>query len=297
MFGRRAVLLLGATAGLLLLALGACSPIRGYPADPEDTTATLSALQAYFAVEKDAQYSQLPAGSPQRLNLRNEIVLNRIRAYDIEFDDFEKRLNGDANSLTVGGDLVLLILNGLGATTGAASTKAALAAASAGVIGAQAAIDKDLYYQKTLPALLAQMEANRTTVKLTILTGLNLDDSKYPLVRAELDLDALKRAGGIPASIQNITQKAVDQTAESQQKIEDLRSAPFNQLPSTKRLMAWLFPNGQKTPDVNNLNKLQGWINKQPAPLSNFAPAAFASNAGPDLEAARQKAITDLQVP
>lgn len=295
MVGRHAIRLVGATAGLLLLALGACSPIQGYPADPEDTTTTLNALQAYFAVEKDAQYSQLPAGSPQRLNLRNEIVLNRIRAYDIEFDDFEKRLNGDANSLTVGGDLVLLILNGLGATTGGGATKAALAAA--GVVGAQAAIDKDLYYQKTLPALLAQMEANRTAVKLSILTGLNLDDSKYPLVRAELDLDALKRSGGIPASIQNITQQAVDQTAESQQKIEDLLSAPFNQLPSTKRLMTWLFPNGQKTPDGGNLNKLQGWINKQPAPLSNFAPAAFASNAGPDLEAARQKAITDLQVP
>jgi hypothetical protein len=284
-------------AVLTALSLAACSPLRGYPADPEDTATTLASLQDYFRVEKDTQYNQLPADSTARLTLRNEIVLSRIRAYDIEFDDFEKRLNGDANSVTAGGDLLLLILNGLGATTGAAATKAALAAASAGVVGAQAAIDKDLYYQKTLPALLAQMEANRIAVKLTILTGLNLDDSKYPLSRAELDLDTLKRAGGIPASIQTITRQAGDQTEVSRQKIEDLRSAPFNNLPSTKRILAWLFPNGRKAPDVGNFAKLQAWIDKQPPPLSNFGPGAFADNTGPDLEAPRLRAIADLQIP
>jgi len=144
MTSRSAIPTVGAAAALLILVLSACSPLRGYPSDPEDTTATLTALQPYFGVAKDTEYSNSAIGSPRRQQLRDEIVLNRIRAYDIAFDDFERRLNGDGNSLTVGSDLLLLVLNGLGATTGTAATKSALAAASAGIVGAQAAIDKDL---------------------------------------------------------------------------------------------------------------------------------------------------------
>jgi hypothetical protein len=69
-----------------------------------------------------------------------------MRAYDITFADFEKRLYGDGNAVTLGSDLAGLILAGLTATTGNAATKSVLGAASAGVIGAKAAIDKDLYY-------------------------------------------------------------------------------------------------------------------------------------------------------
>ena len=73
-----------------------------------------------------------------------------------------------------------LVLSGLGATTGGAATKAALAAASAGVIGAQGVISKDLYYQRTVPALLAQMEANRARATLVILQGIQKSESDYP---------------------------------------------------------------------------------------------------------------------
>lgn len=125
---RPAIWIAGAAAALFILTLAACSPIRGYPADPEDTTATLDALKPYFGVDQDKQYNSLAIGSPARLALRNEIVLGRMRAFNLEFDDFERRLNGDANGTTAGGDLVLLILGGLGATTGASATKAALAA-------------------------------------------------------------------------------------------------------------------------------------------------------------------------
>jgi hypothetical protein len=44
-------------------------------------------------------------------------------------------------------------------------------------VGAQAAINRDLYYQRTLPALLAQMEANRAKVELTIMNGLAKSDN------------------------------------------------------------------------------------------------------------------------
>ena len=111
---------------------------------------------------------------------------------------------------------MVLTLAGLGATTGDAATKAALAAASAGVVGAQGAISKDLYYQRTLTALLAQMEANRDKVKLNILNGLSQTDAQYSLYHADLDLDALQRASGLPDAIGGITEQAAAQKATAQ---------------------------------------------------------------------------------
>jgi hypothetical protein len=60
-----------------------------------------------------------------------------------------------------------LATNAVATVTGGEVTKAALAAGSAFMVGTQGAISKDLFYQRTIPALLAQMEANRTDAKTT----------------------------------------------------------------------------------------------------------------------------------
>src|SRR5258708_1086720 len=169
--------------------LASCAPIQGYPKDPEDTDATLAALTPYFNGAREGEYFLLSDVGGARTQMRNAIVLARMRGYDITFADFEKRLYGDGNGVTLGGDLVALVLTGLTATTGNAATKAALGAAATGVIGAKSAIDKDLYYQKTVPALLAQMEADRLKALAPITAGLLLPDAKYTLMQAYIDLD------------------------------------------------------------------------------------------------------------
>ncbi len=148
-----------------------------------------------------------------------------MRAYNIEFDNFEKNLWAEGNIITTGGDLIALVLAGLGATTGSAGTKAALSAATAGVVGAQAAINRDLYYQRTLPALLAQMEANRANVELTVLNGLAKSDSEYPLYKAEIDLESLKNAGSMPSAISVITQKSSQDNQSAQKQLAALFTA------------------------------------------------------------------------
>ncbi len=150
------------------------------------------------------------SGDDARTQKRNEIILARMRGYDIEFVDFERQLYGQSNTVTIGSDIVGLILGGLTATTGNATTKAALGAASIGVLGANTAINKDLYYQKTIPALLAQMEANRLKAKLPILQGLAQPESKYSLMLAYIDLDSYKSAGSIPGAISSVTQDAAN---------------------------------------------------------------------------------------
>jgi hypothetical protein len=120
----------------LAVGTSGCSSIDGYPVDPENTSATLTKLGPYFDGTEEKLY--IVATSPARQQKRDEIVLARLRAYDIEFSNFERGLFGQGNSITAGGDLIALILAGLTATTGNAATKAALGAASGGVVGAQA---------------------------------------------------------------------------------------------------------------------------------------------------------------
>jgi hypothetical protein len=218
---------IGLTVAALFILLAGCAPILGYPNDPENTDATLAALAPYFNGTQEAQYAAL-SDPAQRAAKRNEIVLARVRGYDIEFNDFERRLYGDGSSVSLGSDLVGLILGGLTATTGNAATKSALGAASAGVIGAKTAIDKDLYYQKTIPALLAQMEADRLKALAPITAGLKQSDADYPLMQAYIDLDAYKTAGSIPTAINAVNQSAGNAKDEAQAVITFQRaSAPL----------------------------------------------------------------------
>ena len=209
--------------------LAGCAPILGYPKDPEDTDATLAALAPYFNGVAETDY--LATADPAlRATKRNAIVLARMRGYDIEFSDFERRLYGDGSAVSLGSDLVGLVLGGLTATTGGAATKSALGAASAGVIGAKSAIDKDLYYQKTVPALLAQMEADRLKALLPVTVGLKQSDADYPLMQAYIDLDAYKNAGSIAAAINAVNQSAGNAKDDAQTAITIERKSAKDQL-------------------------------------------------------------------
>jgi hypothetical protein len=145
---------------LCLSSLFACAPIQGYPLDPEDMSVALQNLKPYFDGTVESKYLVEPDDAA-RTRIRNRIIYARTRGYDIEFSDFQKSLYSQSNIISAGSDLAGLVLGGLTATTGNAATKAALGAASVGILGANAAISKDLYYQKTIVAMIAQMDANR----------------------------------------------------------------------------------------------------------------------------------------
>ena len=115
--------------------LCSCSSVQGYPNDPENSSAVLASLSGYFdPTVVDAQYFNA-SGEDERRRVRDLIVLNRMRAYDIEFDNFERGLYGEANSIEAGGNLIVTALGAVGATSGGTVTKAALNAASGAVTG------------------------------------------------------------------------------------------------------------------------------------------------------------------
>lgn len=283
------------TAVALIVGLTtACSAIEGYPTDPLNNAATLASLQnKYFSDTAEADYDR--ARGDERQALRDRIVYARIQAYDIHFSQFQRALNANANTINVGADIIGVALGGLGAVIADAATKSALAAASAGVLGAQGAINKDLYYQKTVAALIAQMEANRDEAKAAILLNLKLPDAVYPLRRAYVDLSGLNDAGSLPAAISVITQKADAAKAEAQAKIQQTVKLTYSTSSSTKLLDEWLSPDG--IPNVKRMKALQDWLDKNYR-NSNIPAAGLAGtdDAKGLYEAIRKKALADKQL-
>jgi hypothetical protein len=300
----------GRSAATLIVAatLVGCATVEGYPKDPESAS-TLAALQAiYFGPQSEADYDKASgsdeASAALRQSIRNRIVLGRMRAYDIEFSRFERALSSSGNSMSAGADLAALVLNGLGATVGGVGTKSALSAASGGVIGAQGVVNKDLFYQKAVPALISQMQANRSKVKLVIYTGLEQSDRQYPLQRADSDLANLNDAGSIPNAIGNITQSSKAEESDTEKEIEN-RSFGYSTSPSAIAIRAWLAPN--KKVDATHFKALSDWLaNNKDVSLRNLNPAELAtlgSTSDPaladKLEQARQSALADptLDIP
>jgi hypothetical protein len=281
---------------LTVLSVYGCAAIAGYPRDPENSSATLKVLKPYFDPAKDAQYAALNDATQKRA-MRDIIVFSRVRSYDIEFAEYEKALWGTGNSVTLGGDLLVLALGGLATTATRTSAKTAYAAAATGVVGGGAAISRDLYFQRTLPALLAQMEANRAKVKLRILSGIKQSDTDYSLPLAELDLGDLKNAGGLPAAVGSITQAATGDKQATQTKIDALRNGTVSETSTTKRLRAWTTPNGQ--PDQARMKALQDWMEADAtdAGLHELPAEVLIDLDNPQMEAARVRAISDLNVP
>jgi len=297
-------------AFIWIAALTSCASTGGYPHDPE-TDANLQVLEVnYFAPNSECEckynklrlkYSESKLASDADLlkAMRDEIVLSRIHVYDIEFSRFQRLLAGSGNAVSVGGDLAVLTLSGLAAVTGGAAAKSALSAASGGIVGAQGSINKDLYYQKTIPAIISQMEANRAKVKLAIFEGLKLSDAEYSLQRAYVDLSELNDAGSIPSAISNITQASTEMKNKAQDEIRGTYATSA----SARRIRAWLHPQGKM--DLNRFKALDTWAKKnypdlnQNLPLASLLATEQASVQGYDLEAIRRSAVTDptLNIP
>jgi hypothetical protein len=280
------VLSLTAVVSSLLL-VSACSSVQGYPNDPENSTVVLASLSTYFDPSLDQQYD-LTTDPLARQRLRDTIVLNRMRAYDIEFDSFERSLYGEANYVEAGGNLVVTALGAVGATSGGLVTKAALNAASGAITGAQGIISKELYYQRTIPALISQMEADRTVAKTYILLGLKQPDSAYSLVQAYADLESLKNAGGIPRAISTVTQTASSNAKEANQDLQIVSTSSFTFSSSASRdqIRAWLYPGG--VINAPRRSALLAWMAQHGIKTSMVA---FLSDK--QFESQRQKAIHD----
>lgn len=251
---------------------GCSATFQGSPAILPDSQNALKQLDPYYASVMKEYYGN----NRDKKELRNEFIETRLAVIDDQYLCFKQRLYIESVSSNLGVDTAVLGLNLAGTLTPAASAKAILAAVSGGLIGTRAAAEKELYFEKTMPALLSQMEALRKNVRADIIKNMQLEVDSYPLSQAEYDLQQYYVAGTIPGAIVGITTEAVHaenqatalmaDTIKSNLEAKGYKVSPYQKDDAGDILHEFVFPGGK--PNDDNLKKLQSWMTENHIPGS-----------------------------
>ena len=211
-----------AVLALLLTALTGCASIDSAPPRFGTEVNALKAADAHF----DGILRRYLAAQPQKQKeLRNGFIETRTALIDQAYAGFRQTLYTQRVGMNVGVDLATLGLNAVGAVTGSAPAKTGLHALSGGLIGSKASIDKNVFFDRTMPALLAQMEAQRSALRLRMMGGMMVDTSRYPLMQARADLEEYYAAGTMVGAIGSITTQAmVEQKGQTDELLRRLPS-------------------------------------------------------------------------
>jgi hypothetical protein len=200
-----------AAAALAALSLAGCASIRG--TQEPVTKADLQSTLCPTAAEVD-QFDGL-AGVARR-NFRDKVVLSCVKAIDRRYADFRADLQREqvGTSLVTGIASQSLSTAAALGTGGAAKT---LAGVSSLITGVGASINKDVFYQQTLPAIEASMDARRTKILTSIINAENADPEaqRYTLERAGFDLSEYAAAGDLYAAIGELTKTATAAAASA----------------------------------------------------------------------------------
>lgn len=233
--------------------LDGCAALRNYPVRPNNVDTELQALRRYF------DPAEIQKGG-NTIAWRNEVVNSQILAIDLQFTAFEQELARENVGVNTAVDMTVI---GLGAATGVAggaAAKSILGAISGGITGAKGIIDKDIFYSKTMPVLLSQMEAQRKVQLVKIRTGLTADANQDPLLEARqytlsealIDVEEYYKAGSIPAALQGIIEQsgATGQKATTDLKQLTAASAEHvRQITSARKTFNALFNAWNSAPD------------------------------------------------
>lgn len=191
---------------LLFEILSGCATVR-YGGAPEPS----------FNVEKDLEQLEsqfLPADSitefyknPTKEN-RNRFISGRLTLMNIRYIQFIRKLSSERQLVDSATEMLVLGLNIAGASFSDAVTKTVLAGLAAGTTGSKQIIDKNYYFEKTVPALVGQMNAERKKALVPILTGVRSTLEEYPFAQAVTALYNYYNAGTFSGAIQAIQAEA-----------------------------------------------------------------------------------------
>lgn len=167
--------------------------------------------------------NQVTNGTASRA-YRDAFIAVHLAAIDARFYEFRGKLSAQSKSANLGLELGVLALTGAGSvvTTPLANI---LSAGGAGLTGTKAAVSKEVYFERTLPAIMASIEARRIAARAPILAGLAKDVAGYPLVQAIADLYAYQNSASIDGAIGQITASAAGEVVRAEDLYTDITPA------------------------------------------------------------------------
>jgi len=200
--------------------VGCKSSEWGAPVPPASSQEDIDAIVKQFseAMLIDEYYND------PSTEARNRFVAARLTVTNLRYIQFVKTLTTNKQLLDSATEILTMGLGVAGTVVGATDAKSVLAAVSASVSGAKISIDKNFYYEKTIPALVAAMNASRKEILVTIMKGTVSDLEVYPFEKAVADLHEYYFAGTLLGAIQSIQTDAG--VKEAKHSVEIAKLAP-----------------------------------------------------------------------
>lgn len=206
---------------IVVFGLGGCVGLTQFPVVSKDYNQALRDLDADYAVTVNWIYGPdiiegtgagttpstgstksafVPPSAEEQKRIRRAMMERRMAVIDAYFKEFQAGLVKENVGSEFGTELLSVGVGAAGSLVPETASQI-LSAVSGGLAGAQAAYGKAALYEKTMSALLAQMQAGRKAVAAQIFQRWNLDLDQYPMWMARTDLDAYYFAGSLPGAI------------------------------------------------------------------------------------------------
>lgn len=214
-WGNRRILL---AASCLLPLLTGCASFAGLP-EPVIATndVVMLASKAPYRIEDAA--ALIAASGDTTLGYRNAFIAVQLAAIDARYLQFRRKLAMQSKGANFGLEIGTLALAGGGAVAGERLANI-LSAGGAGLTGTKAALSKEVYFEKALPALLASMEAHRLAARAPLVAGMRKTIAEYPTAQAIADLFLLQNSASLDNAIGSLTAAAANQQAVAEVRYE-----------------------------------------------------------------------------
>lgn len=263
-------------------ALSGCATWEGHQEPVTPYKDRVSAARQYPEPAAITAFSATSDSSRQNLSRRawrDVVVGAHLSAIDAQYDKYTSDISKDFRGTNAGSGILVLALNGVSVVSGQSASRG-LAAGSAFISGSTATINKDIFFQRSLDAMLAAMDLNRARVRDRIFQGLRSSPDEYSLVQAFADLHDLERQGDVNSAIKQLSTLATKQ-AEAQKANSTPEPLFFNAVrpdPLVDRLVGFvdyidaLVASGDAN-DVVMLHKIAGALNAPDDPVVKTARA------------------------
>jgi hypothetical protein len=147
-----------------------------------------------------------------RRDYRDYIAGIYLMAADAEYRQYRTALAAGERNSAVGFDLASLLLTS-GASVANPGTARNLATAATAMTGVRTSFDRNLFFNRTIPAIITAMDAERTRARAQIAERLRQDDRAYPLVQFFSDLQGYELAATMERAIGVVSEQANEDLA------------------------------------------------------------------------------------
>jgi hypothetical protein len=227
---------------------------------------------------------------------RNKFITGRLVLINLNYYKWLRNVTADKQLLDSASDILVLSLNLAGAAVGSTEAKTILAAVSAGVAGSKTVVDKYYFYEKTVPALAATMNAQRKQALITLIKGLDMDQQHYSFEQALADLNDYYQAGTFQGAINTIQADAGAKEKAAASTINFLRTWAYSEDDSGIVISKFLFQDGDPTKPIDgNIKAFKDWRAKLADPRLRDSPIEKFLH-DPSFKDLREQAIREIPI-